>query len=521
MNTKHGNLTTGCGCCGLSRRRFLAECAGCAAGVGGLAALASRSEAAQRGAKAKVRLVFTHIPSDRPIWPNIGYDFDRRKKELTDALRNGCPNVEFLPVTVQNSGEAKTLLEADGEVDGYLVYMVGLWTRAPQVIGASARPTMFVDDLYGGSGEFLIANAAARRAGHKVVGVSSSRIDDVIQVARCFHVLKQPGKTVDDFLAAADAARRKTFAAPGDLSCREDQVKAVDVAECLKKLRQSKILVIGRNPGGMGKAIEDVFGTKVIPIEFKEIGEAYDKADRDKAAQFADRWIAAAQKVIEPTRDVIVDSGAMYCAMRELLDRHAAQAIAINCLGGFYGGFIKAYPCLGFAQLNNDGLVGACEADLRSTIAMLTMGYLVGRPGYISDPVIDTSKNQIIYAHCVAMTKVFGPEGPSNPYHIRNHSEDRKGAALRSLMPLGYMTSTLAFNPGTKQSVFHQGKSAENIDNDMACRTKLAVEVAGDVDKLMNEWDQWGWHRVTFYGDLKPQVQEISQALGLEMIVEA
>ena len=33
-----------------------------------------------------------------------------------------------------------------------------------------------------------------------------------------------------------------------------------------------------------------------------------------------------------------------------------------------------------------------------------------GRPGFISDPVIDTSKRQIIYAHCVASNRAFGPD---------------------------------------------------------------------------------------------------------------
>jgi hypothetical protein len=193
----------------------------------------------------------------------------------------------------------------------------------------------------------------------------------------------------------------------------------------------------------------------------------------------------------------------------------------MNCLGGFYGGHIKAYPCLGFFQLNNDGYVGACESDLTSTITMLLMSYLVGRPGYISDPVVDTAKNQIIYAHCVAPNRVFGPDGPSNPYHIRSHSEDRKGAAVRSLMPLGEMTTTLEFNPDAHKVVIHQGKSVANIDEDKACRTKLAAEVVGDIDKLLSFWDTWGWHRVTFYGDLKRPVQNIAALLGFELIQEA
>ncbi|RIK83846.1 MAG: hypothetical protein DCC67_05465 [Planctomycetota bacterium] len=44
-------------------------------------------------------------------------------------------------------------------------------------------------------------------------------------------------------------------------------------------------------------------------------------------------------------------------------------------------------------------------------------------------------KNQIIYAHCVAMTKPFGADGAVSPYRIRSHSEDRKGAAIQSLLP--------------------------------------------------------------------------------------
>jgi len=116
---------------------------------------------------------------------------------------------------------------------------------------------------------------------------------------------------------------------------------------------------------------------------------------------------------------------------------------------------------------------------------------------------------------------VFGPRGAANPYHIRTHSEDRKGAAVRSLLPLGYMTTTLEIDPVSREVILHQGRTAANIDEDMACRTKLAAEVKGDIDKLMTYWDRWGWHRVTFYGELKDVVYELSDALGCKVIEEA
>jgi len=262
-----------------------------------------------------------------------------------------------------------------------------------------------------------------------------------------------------------------------------------------------------------------------MAISFKQLDEAYNKADRGEAKKWAEKWIREAEKVVEPSREEIEKSGVMYLGMLDLMRQYKARAITINCLGGFYGGHMKAYPCLGFFQLNNDCYVGACEADMRSTVTMLLMSYLVGLPGYISDPVIDTSKNQIIYAHCVAPNKVFGPDGPTNPYHIRSHAEDRKGAANRSLLPLGKMTTTIQFDPrkrdGKGQVILHQGITVANIDEDKACRTKLAVEVKGDINKLFNYWDEWGWHRVTYYGDLKHMVRHISALLGIEVIEEA
>lgn len=465
----------------LSRREFLggcAACAGCAATLGFGSRLARADAAGETTdeTKTRIRLVFTHRSPALATWPYQGFDYEARKKELTSRLSRECPNVEFVPATAQDAEDAKKLLEADPQVDGYLVYMIGLWTRAPEVIAASGRPTLFVDDLYAGSGEFLISYAAARRKGYKVAAVSSSRFEDVVQAVKCL--------------------------------------------ECMERLRAATILdVVDRAPGDNANAIHEAFGINVHQVSSGELDGAYQRAERAQAKSVAKHWIENAEKVVEPSRDEIEKSARMYLAMQDLMQQHKARAITIDCLGLFYGGKLAAYPCLGFFQFNNDGLVGACEADLQSTVTMLLMSDLVGRPGYISDPVIDTSKSQIIYAHCVAPSKVFGPQGPGNPYHIRNHSEDRKGAAVRSILPLGEMTTTLRFNPLSREVVVHQGRTVANIDEDKACRTKLAAEVK-DVEKLMTEWDRWGWHRVTFYGDWKQPVENISALLGFKVTWE-
>jgi L-fucose isomerase-like protein len=284
-------------------------------------------------------------------------------------------------------------------------------------------------------------------------------------------------------------------------------------------MKESKILEVRNQESGPTKSI---MGIPVEKVSFTEVNDAWKAADKNKARAIVDRWEKTALQITRVNRDTLQTSAAMYLGMKDVLKKHRANAISINCLGGFYGGHIHAYPCLGFHELNNEGLIGACECDLRSTSTMVTMTALTkGRPGYISDPVIDSSKRQIIYAHCVASNRAFGPKGQANPFQIMTHSEDRQGASVRSILPLGYMTTTVEFSQERKEVLLHQGKSVANDPNDRACRTKLAAEPVGDIEKLFTMWDQWGWHRVTYYGDLKEPVFALADALGYKVVEEA
>ncbi len=465
-----------------SRRSFLGKCATCAAAFAaagaGTTGLTRPACAAPEGEKARVTVLYLYPDPSGPIWPNIGYDFAGRIRELTAGLVGGCPGIDFSfeEVTSGTEADARKIVERHADADGFVVYLVGcLWGVTPQVVAASGKPVVMVDELFAGSGEFLTAYAQVKREGRKAAAVSSSRFGDVLEAVRSF--------------------------------------------ECLHALRRSTMLVVGAEPDSR---IEPVFGTTVRVVPFSEINAAYKVSRSPEIRAVADRWVRGAEKVVEPGRAEIEKSAAMYLAMSSLLEKHRARAITINCLGGIYSkNMVEAYPCLGFAQLDDDGLVGACEADQRSTITKMLMSSLTGRPGFISDPVIDTSRNRIIYAHCVGPTKVYGPSGAQNPYHIRDHSEDRKGACNRSLMPLGEMTTTVLFDYIKREVIMHQGVTVENVDDDKACRTKLAVEVKGDVYKLMEYWDQWGWHRVTFYGDLKRQVYNIAALTGFRVVEEA
>ena len=517
-----GKVSSACTFCRLNRREFLATgYVGCAAAVTSMAVPSLLG--AEQARRLRIRIVYAlHEPKqNRPDWPNQGFDFSPVMDRTAAELKKNCPDFEFISAQATGEEQARKIAEEDkaGGVDGYLVYQLNCWNRVVQTMASTGKPVLYADFQYGGSGGFLTYTAAFLRDKAPNIGfVASSRTKDLIEAVKCFGIVGKGGSAAE-FAAETRRLRIAGTPNPGDLSCSLDPVRSISAEECVRRMKESRILAVRNQESGPAAPI---MGIPLEYISFAEINEAWKAADRGQSRAVAERWTGTAQKVEGVSRETLEQSAAMYLGMKVVLKKHSANAITINCLGGFYGGHIHAYPCLGFHELCNEGQVGGCECDVRSAAAMVALSALTqGRPGYISDPVLDTAKRQIIYAHCVASNRVFGPKGPANPFQILTHSEDRQGASVRSILPLGYMTTTIAIHPDRRQILFHQGKAVANDPDDRACRTKLAAEPVGDVEKLFAQWDQWGWHRVTCYGDLKQPVYSLADALGWKVIEEA
>ena len=509
-----------CGCAhGLNRRGFLNRC-GAAAAAGVVQPLAARA-AAPHGAKARVALVFFANSEEREIWPYPGYDCAARQREIIQLLKQDCPEIDFTPSVVARPADAAQAAALKDSVDGYLVYAITLnWNLGSALaqIAKLGKPLLVADEYLGGSGLFLCATASIRRQGVPMAAVSTTRPEDLVAAARVFAEVKKPGATPASFAARCEEVYRRTFAAAGSAKCREDAVPLAGIADCVKRLKQCRFLIVGAKQSGQER---DFLGAKGIYVGFDEFRALYEKVDRDEAAQWGRRWSSQAEKVMEAKPEWIAKAGGVYLAMQALLKKHGTDSITMNCLGGFGSGQLPAYPCLGFMQILNDGGQGVCEAMPDDSVSMLMGRILTGRAGYVSDPALDTSKNQIVYSHCMAHTKVFGSAGPTSPFRIRTlHNRDPRGCCAESFLPEGYMTTSFRTSFAQKKLVIHQAKSAGNLDADRGCRTQLLGDVCGDVGKLFAQWDRFGWHRVTVYGDLKEPLVEFGKALGLEPVYE-
>jgi len=507
-----------------SRRGFISSCTACGAcmAISPLSVFGS-SGSTTGSVKMKIRVIYSlhALVQPKPDWPNIGFDFKPAIENINTVLKKQFPSFEFISTLATGQEDAKKIIEGDKNenIDGYIVYQMNCWNKVIQTISETGKPILYVDFKYAGSGGFLKYNSYFLKEKQSNVGfVCSSRIEDVTAAVKCFEITAKGG-SVADFVAATALTRIKLTSPSGKLSFKKDELKTLSTDESLRKIGKSKILVFKDQST---RSAEPIFGIPLEYLPFSELNQAWEAADKKEAEAIAKRWQSRADKVIGVSFKELQNSAAMYLGMKSVLNKHNANAITVNCLGGFYGNHIHAYPCLGFHELNNEGLVGACEADINSTATMVAFSTVAkGRPGFISDPVIDTSKRQIIYAHCVAPNKIFGPDGPTNPYKILTHSEDRQGAAVASILPVGYITTSLQVNNDRKEILFHQAIAVDNDPDDRACRTKLCAEPIGDIEKLFTMWNQWGWHRVTFYGDLKKQVYELANAKGWKVVEEA
>jgi L-fucose isomerase-like protein len=249
--------------------------------------------------------------------------------------------------------------------------------------------------------------------------------------------------------------------------------------------------------------------------------EAVDsKAAEAEAGQY---WIGPAQKVVEPSRADIINSARLYLAIKDIMIQERAQAItSSHCMGQ------PAKGCLTFSKLNDLGLVGACEGDMDSTLTMLIFAYAFGVPGFISDPLFDTSKNAVIHAHCTSTTKLDGPSGQRAPFLIRTQCDSNQGVSLEVQMRVGQeITCAKLINLDTM--LISTGKIVELTDfHDRGCRTQITTEVANAKHMVRH----WGGgvldgdmmtllHRVVFYGNQLERMRDLATLMGLKVVEEA
>jgi L-fucose isomerase-like protein len=243
----------------------------------------------------------------------------------------------------------------------------------------------------------------------------------------------------------------------------------------------------------------------------------FESADARKAGKEAEALKRAALKVVEPTPREIADAMRFYPGVVSWLEREGANAITVDCFPGPLARKLPPNPCIAWSKLNDAGYYGVCKGDIQSTMTQMLITPYSGMPGFVTDPVFDTSRNEVIHAHCASATKMKGIHGPSSPFILRNHLETAEGAVMQVLVPANE-TITCARFVGAKKFLISTGEVTGNVDSDRGCRTQFRTRVA-DAQKMLENYSS-GLHRVIFYGDHVRAAERMGKLMGFQVVRE-
>jgi hypothetical protein len=414
-----------------------------------------------------------------PTWPRPDLDVKQERvnieNKLAEVERKHPGQVRFVGGDLLIAGnDISGFMQDLGDVDGLLV--VDLTSGTNPVLAQMERielPMLLFTRPY--SGWSYVDFASWVQKGKKADLVASSQFDDLDPYMRIFQTIHH--------------------------------------------MRKSKVLAVTPSSGvrRVAEGFTKQFGTTMKFVSYQELKDAFEAADQAEAKKEAEEFTRRAARVVEPSPQDVVDAMRLYLGIKNILEREKANAMTIDCLGGFRRGELPAYPCVAWSKLNDEGLYGVCEADLLSTMTQLMLTSFSGKPGFVSDPVFDTSRNEIVHAHCVSATAIKGVGGPGQPYIVRSHMEDNRGVSVQVLMPVGE-TVTVGKFADPKRFLVSTGEVTGNVDDPRGCRTKIRTRVPS-ARKMLQGFSA-GLHRVVFYGDYTEPIEAMGRLMGFQVTQE-
>jgi hypothetical protein len=289
--------------------------------------------------------------------------------------------------------------------------------------------------------------------------------------------------------------------------------RGLRAVHAMTRLQQSRLLRVAGQFKQQEETTEPFLGVGIRGVPADEFNSLFDetKLSRDME-RLAKSVRSHARGVTDLSSTAFSDAVRSHAAVQEIMRRHDADAITIECL------MLKhRKPCLSFA-LNNGNLVPCgCENDLNASLSLMLCTNCFGRGGFQHNPEFDTDQNLYFGAHCTCTTRLHGPRAKETPYSLRPFFHQLpKSLALDVEWPAGEAVTLCKYHSGKKQLDGWRGElvSSPTCPPTGGCATRVLVKVP-DVKDICTIYG--GPHPILYCGDFAAHLKTLAKLYGLEL----
>jgi len=279
------------------------------------------------------------------------------------------------------------------------------------------------------------------------------------------------------------------------------------------QMTQSRLLRVSGRLQQEADAIEPLFRTPIHGVPADHFNKIYDDTPvTEEVRRLAREIRRGARRITDLADEAFLDAARAHVAVGEIMRRHEADAITIECL------FLKhRKPCLSFA-LNNGRLVPCgCENDLNASLTLMLGAYCFGRGGFQHNPEFDTEQNLYFASHCTCTTRLRGPGEKEAAYDLRPFFHQMpKTLALDVQWPPGETVTLCKYQSGKNQLDAWRGTviCSPGCPPTGGCATRALVRLEGvpDVCRVYA-----GPHPILYCGDFARHLGVFAQLYQLQI----
>ena len=236
--------------------------------------------------------------------------------------------------------------------------------------------------------------------------------------------------------------------------------------------------------------------------------------DSKEMRAMADYYVKHADKVVEPSPEDVLGSAKVYVALRKIMQLQKCQGITCNCLP--FATRTGDTACLPYSRMQDEGIVGCCEADLGGATIMLLSHLLLERPAFIQDPSPNTVNNTLIASHCTFGRKIKGFRDPYEaPYLLRDY-HTRSGVAVQVIWPVDSPVTVI--EQAGDSMLIGTGSVVSNIPDPPSkqwggCRTSIEIKM----DDPKDTRDIKGFHQMVVHGNHQRLLTQYAKLVGVNV----